>query len=108
MPVAALPGGEVQLEVRVSGGHFRRGGRGLPGERRAAQVGVQQDAGPIDDPAQARGRPAGQPCGDAGQPLSVVCLPGRTLVGELVAERVGDQGPRVALLQPAVRRLVQE
>ena len=99
--VASPAAGQVELEVRVPRRHLRRGRGGPPGQRRPAQVGVQHHTGAVDHPPQPGVRPPGQPI--------AVCDPARRpLVGQLVADGVDEQAPRVALLQPAIAGLVQE
>ena len=51
---AALAGGEVVFEVSVAGGG------GEAGQGGAAEVGVEDDAGGVDDGAQGRGLPGGE------------------------------------------------
>jgi len=50
---AALAGGEVELEVAVAVAHGRHRGDGLVRQGRAAEVGVDDDAGGVDDGPQA-------------------------------------------------------
>ena len=56
---AALPAGEVQLQVRVGAGQRQEGVDRRP-QRCAAEIGVQQDSGGVDHRPQAR---VGQPLG---------------------------------------------
>ncbi len=82
---APLAGGGVPLEGRVAGGG-RRGVDGLGRERRAAEVGVQDDAGGVQGPAQRGAQRGGHLVGEPLRPGA----PGAA-AGERVPDRV-DHG----------------
>jgi len=46
--VASVSGGEIELEIRVGGGGFADVVKGSIGQRGAAKVGVENDAGGVD------------------------------------------------------------
>ena len=97
---AALLGGEIELEVRVGGRHRRHPLERLRAQQRAAEVGVQHDAGGIDDRPQREqprlahggGDPGGERLGIGRRPALAEDPP--ALGVERLAYQRGQAGPR--------------
>ena len=113
VPCAAPPGLQVVLEVRVAGGQLGHASGGRGGQRGAAEVGMDDDAGGVDGAAErgpdARGEPrAGRGLDGGGRLVgrgrggAAGGHRGAQLVGRL-AQRLDDEGVPVAGLERADR-----
>ena len=69
---------------------------------------MEDHAGAVDHPAQARRDPFGQPAGDGGYSFFGSQHAALPLLGELLSEGVCDKGTWIALPQAQVGRLVQK
>ena len=99
---------QVDLEVGVAGRRLGHGGHRRAGQRRAAEVGVDDHPGRVDDAAEAGPRPLPQSSLDQGQPFLLRGDAAGTLAFQLVADGGDQQRVREAVAEPGITRLVHK